>query len=60
MFKNKKHLIKMSTMITSLVFIFNCDDDYIESFNQIKPSIIIEANNNVFSNLYWGEEVENI
>ena len=59
MFVNKKHSLKMSAMFASLIFIFNCTDDNVSSFNQISPSILVEKNNDL-GDLYWGQEIDNL
>ena len=59
MYKNKLHLLKMSTMTASLIFLINCDEDYVSSLSQVVPSISLETSSNL-SNLNLGEDIDEL
>ena len=59
MFENKKYPLKMFVMFASLIFIFNCDEDYVSSLSKVIPSISLETSSSL-DNLYLGEEVDNL
>ena len=59
MFGNKKYPLKMFLMSITILFIFNCDEDYISSLSKTIPSISLETLNS-FDNLFLGQEIENL
>ena len=49
----------MLAVVTSLFFLYNCDEDYVSSLNFINPTASLELITNL-DDLYLGETVENL
>ena len=59
MFVKQYSLPKMLLVMTSLLFFYNCDEDYVSSLNFINPEASLELTTNL-DDLYLGESVENL
>ena len=56
---NYKHTILRVLILTSLLLVLSCDEDYVNSLSTDKPIVYIQTNDNLDA-LYLGESIEDI